>query len=271
MAKKKKISFQPYLRKSERGYKDGFFKVYLRVNFNAESNMFSDALFDGRSLYWTEEDLEKWNQGDYTGSYKGEAIELQQSLTFYEGVIRYEYEKNPDLFRLKGLGKTVSIYRRNVLLAAQSRIRYYFAVLGENFDSTSSLSELAAGRKFIEFLSTNKAKFSSVDSDLLSLYTLLYLYSDAYFNHNYDFHLGFTLYEFIVREGITNFNRFVDNYLTRNEEALDFLRLDDEMNSNPFFQQECLPIMNLFPPQKERGDRYKYLFKEYVRLVEAEA
>ena len=214
--------------------------------------------------------MEKWNQGDYSGSYKGEAIELQQSLTFYEGVIRYEYEKDPDLFGLKGLSKTVSIYRRNVLLAAQGRIRYYFAVLGEDLDSSSKLSELAAGKKFVEFLSINKAKFGAVDSDLLSLYTLLYLYSDTNFNLNYDFHLGFTLYEFIVREGVAHFNRFVDNYLSRNEEALDFQRLDNKMGSDPFFQQECLPIMNLFPPQKERGDRYKYLFKEYVRLVEAE-
>lgn len=266
MAKKKRISFQPFLRKSERGYTEGFFKVYLRINFNGESNKLSEALFDGRSLHWTEEDIDKWYRGDYTGSYKGEAIELRQSLVFYEGVIRHEYEKDPDLFKLKGLSHIIRYYQQNVLREIQHQIRYYFAVSNEDWDYQAKLSELAMGKDFVKAVALSKSKMTPVTSDLITLYYLLHLYAETNFNHSFDFHLGHTLYAFTIQSGVSHFSAFVDNFLNQNEKQLGFDWLARETGTDREFQQKVLPLLNLFPLEESRADRYKYLFREHVSL-----
>lgn len=268
MAKKeKKISFKLMLL-DPNPIPGGLHKVYMRITFLSQNTRVKRVLHyttdDDLGLYWFEEDLEKWKRGETNERIEPYREGIIATMSFYERIIRYEYNLDPDFYSVLGVHRRADHYKRSVSNEILNRLRYYFALelgLSKPYDNVRLAKLLNHPTFFADELNISHMDQISENMQILTeLYVLMCLNETMSKKIDPDF--GNTLFDFVIQDGIKQFNKFITA----------FFEVDRKLKWSQISKsgQVSEKLRQLFPPFKENIEMYKLLLKQHVQILEAE-
>ncbi|MCB0652173.1 MAG: hypothetical protein KDC85_12930 [Saprospiraceae bacterium] len=265
-SKQKKISFSLFLNETLTPKKGGFYPVYLRITFKRQNTKIPDVLLNDHTLYWRKEDFEKFQKGDYSGSYRGEAQMVKESIEFYENIIRFEDAQDPENYSVSGLAERARFYRQNFSESLKKQIQYLF-----NLEAKSIKREGIEIKPLNFFtLEGNIGKVENHLSEslkrLIETYSLVTVYLLFAHNFNEDDEFSGTLYHWTIKNGVKNFSFFLDDYFGSRK------KIDDSLLKNYFTERssELKTIgksLSVMPPDKNHKQLYLSVLSNHLEFI----
>ncbi len=262
--KEKKIGFQLYLEKKASPRNKDFYPVYLRVTFKRQSTKLKHIFFDDYIQYWREEDLANWEKGAFKKIYKPELLAMQQSLDFFENIIRYEEAKNSENYSIIGIASRARMYRVQIDELLKEQIEMLAAIEIPLLNDSSGFSAKVKNPLDTEAIIEQAKAISPALRTMIELHCLLYLYASDLFNTKINSDFVNTIYHFVVNPGVKDFKIFTENYFSKNADALNFSALEHISASENVFHNEFTALSRAFPPKKDKAQTYLNLLNVFI-------
>ena len=266
--KKKKISFKLFLHKASPSKDGARYPLHLRVTYNRQNTKVSDIIFNYHSLLWDEDDLARFNKGDWSGAFKKEANQVTQALYLYEKIIRYEesFTKN---YSISGLVKRVRFYRYFMIDEFNSLISHFLnmeqdALTGDSLsENRMPLSLNLLNNYWDKFLTF---ELSETSKRMIETYSLVYLFESPNchdFNDKNNQYIG-TNFHWIIGGGFHLFEKFLHDYFGERKhinesEIKNIIYPKDGVNSG------ITTLMKRNPPNKKYLSVYLTLLKNHLK------
>ncbi|KAA3623345.1 MAG: hypothetical protein DWQ02_24650 [Bacteroidetes bacterium] len=248
--KKRKISFKLFLNKTLTPERPGWYPVYLRITYKGQNTKVPDVLLNDVTLYWTQSDLDAYDRGERDGAIKGNAQFLDESLKFYEDIIRYEETFSED-YTISGLAKRAGFFRLLMIKDLESKIGFLFNLELTVLNQKQSLPKHSSFS--IKFLNDNyrnlKSLFSPALNRLIETYILVYLYNLHYY-HNFhnDIWYNGTYYHWVIKGGIDQFKGFMEDFFGERKRIDDNYLKEDLLANDSATQREMGILINSIKP-----------------------
>ncbi|MEO0683647.1 MAG: hypothetical protein AAFY76_01020 [Cyanobacteria bacterium J06649_11] len=241
----------------------------MRITFLSQNTKLKNVLYyhteeNGLALYWTKEEFEKWENGESSKNINLYREDIRTSMKFYESIVRYEYEMYTENYSILGLADRANHYRKDVAKAIFDRIKYYIALqikLSDDIKPYEFPKLLNHPNYLIDYLSDQSLfRVTEPIQTLCELYVLMKL--NELTSRRIDVDFGNTLFDFIVQDGIKQFNEFVDQYFS-NEDIHNIDAFDEH-------RRNAKILKSLFPPRREQSLIYKDLLVQHLDLFDNE-
>lgn len=258
--KQKKVTFKLFLNKSLTPQNEKYYPVYFRITYNRQNTKISDVLFNDHTLFWSEEELDAFERGFYSGKTRQVAEMVKESMTFYEDVIRYEAEKAGEDYSVIGLAERAKFYRNSFLDSFNDQVSYFAKMEACVNDGASISALITTVRGHNSVLSTSFIRMQEL-SILLQLYLMPYYnlnLSDSFFTSS--------IYYWEMKAGMAEFKDFLARYFS-NQASIDPSHLEERFQHNTPESRYLKPLYNSFPPQVVYEQLYFKMVKAHLQAI----
>lgn len=262
LSKKKKISFKYYLdTRNPSKITDGFYPLYVQIVFNQKNTKLKAIIDHEEEHFWRKEDLEKFLNGDYTGSYRGEAHEVLSSQKLIEEIIRYEYALKEDKHSLRGLGDRLKIYRSHIINIFEKDLFELYMLELKYFDPSLNLRrDRSFARNYYESIEAIKGSYdmSPFIERHIELYIALSLYADIIFSGKFGIEDSGMMFHWLRPGAKDSFTLYIEKLVNKDPE-FHFQNIQDK-GRFIFYRK----LVDNFFPKKDFIDYYLFLIDNQV-------
>lgn len=271
--KQKKITFKYFFDDRIKPKEGKFYPLYLQITFNRKNIQLKEVTHDGLAIYWTKEELEDFNDGNYNrhGHFGGTAQEVKFNENILERIIREGYKKHGDKFSLKSIKDKLKFFRTSVAQAMEQAIladlKTYladnltyseFISVFDETDLLETLHRLKSARK------NRKEILEPSIQAKLRAFNAIFLFSLPYSDRDTDMTFGSLFYHWIYGNHKEKFRSFLKAYFEKSD-GVDFQYIQKELSYPPNKLQK--ELIEEFPPEQSEIGNYTELIDNQLSVL----
>lgn len=275
MAKEKKITIKYYLNKNQPSSHNAmFYPLFMQITFNRKVYNFSQLILPGEQVFWKEEDLEKFENGNFSGGHRGVALELKEREKIIEDIVRYEYRLLQEDYSLKGFNDRYHWYLTPLSSVFENSLLDLFQFQAHHEKGITLSERLSVGKLVKYLIDTDNSKVDDIYLVALEAYTGLLLQGILLVSPDDSVFGAYnSIYHWIIKDGKKRFGKIIrmleDPLSKEAKNNLEHYReLEKELTHLPA-RPDVYLINNFMPSSKKLSSYIKLIDIQLNRFIAA--